>query len=326
MTTLDSVGRANAFLAAGDRARAITLIEQAAAAGQNEALFTLAVWLLAGDPTPRDLPRARAVLRRCASTGNGDAAMIEIALTATGSGGAPDWAGALVLLKQAAKTHPVAAEHAALIDAMALNELGDPVTLPDAETLGEAPNVRRYPGLLSAAECAHVIAWTEGQLQAAVVIDPRTGRTMQHPIRTSDGAVIGPARETLVIHAINRRLAAASETLTKQGEPLAVLRYAPGQQYRPHLDTITGTANQRILTVLVYLNAGYGGGETLFTATGVKVEPRAGDAIVFSNTLPDGRADPRSIHAGLPVTHGVKRLATRWIRAQTYDPWNPPRP
>lgn len=326
MSTFDSVDQANTLLAAGNRPAAIAMIEQAAAAGDSEALFTLAIWLLAGDPTPRDLPRARAVLRRCAATGHRDAAMIEIALMATGSGAAANWREALALLQRVAATDPVAAQHQALVAAMVLTETGDPVSLPEAEQLSAAPHVWRYAALLTPAECAHIVDWTETQLQPAIVIDPRTGRTMRHPIRTSDGAVIGPARESLAIHAITRRLAAASGTQTQQGEPLAVLRYAPGQQYRPHLDTITGTLNQRVLTVLVYLNEGYHGGETLFTATGLKIAPRIGDAIVFSNVTADGRVDQRAIHAGLPVTQGIKRLATRWIRARPYDPWNPPRP
>ncbi|MGY2735518.1 2OG-Fe(II) oxygenase [Sphingomonas sp. UYP23] len=326
MSAFDSVGQANALLATGNRSSAISIIEQAAAAGQSDALFTLAIWLLAGDPTPRDLPRARAVLKRCVATGHCNAAIIEIALTATGAGAPADWRKALALLAQSARTDPVAAQHEALVAAMSLSETGDPLSLPEAEPLGATIDVRRYPALLSPAECTHIIDWTEAQLQPAVVIDPRTGRTLQHPIRTSDGAVISPARESLAIHAITRRLAAASGTQTQQGEPLAVLRYAPGQQYRPHLDTITGTPNQRVLTVLVYLNEGFRGGETVFTATGLKIAPRLGDAIVFSNVLPDGRIDQRAIHAGLPVTQGVKRLATRWIRARPYDPWNPPRP
>lgn len=37
-------------------------------------------------------------------------------------------------------------------------------------------------------------------------------------------------------------------------------------------------------------------------AIGLKIAPRMRDAIVFSNVLPDGRIDQRSIHAGLPVT------------------------
>lgn len=49
--------------------------------------------------------------------------------------------------------------------------------------------------------------------------------------------------------------------------------------------------------------------------------PRGGDALLFVNTLADGLPDPGSRHAGLPVTHGAKWLATRWIRRAAIDPW-----
>ena len=56
----------------------------------------------------------------------------------------------------------------------------------------------------------------------------------------------------------------------------------------------------------------------------ITVTPRGGDALLFFNTLADGRADPATRHAGLPVRSGAKWLATRWIRARPLDPWNQP--
>ena len=136
--------------------------------------------------------------------------------------------------------------------------------------------------------------------------------------------MIGPTRETLPIRAINLRVAAVSGSTVDQGEALVVLRYTPGQEFRPHYDSLPNTRNQRAATVLLYLNDGFGGGETVFPAYGLSVRPKAGDAILFSNTLPDGSPDARANHAGLPVTHGVKWLATRWIRARPFSPWTGP--
>jgi len=76
--------------------------------------------------------------------------------------------------------------------------------------------------------------------------------------------------------------------------------------------------------MLLYLSDEFEGGATSFPRYGVTVRPRAGDAVAFSNTLPDGSVDQRSLHAGEPVTRGVKWLATRWIRARPYDPWTGP--
>ena len=131
----------------------------------------------------------------------------------------------------------------------------------------------------------------------------------------------GPLAEDRVIQLINERLAQVTGTTAEQGEPLHVLRYLPGQEYRPHVDALPGVANQRHWTVLVYLNQGYGGGATRFDLAGVEFAGREGDALVFRNVDAAGASDPRTRHAGLPVTEGIKWLATRWIRARRYHPW-----
>jgi prolyl 4-hydroxylase len=101
-----------------------------------------------------------------------------------------------------------------------------------------------------------------------------------------------------------------------------LLRYSPGGEYRAHMDALSNEANQRILTVLVYLSDDYRGGETSFPRAGLVFRGAPGEALVFRNALPDGRPDPATVHAGLPVEAGVKYLASRWIRAErfTYPP------
>lgn len=315
------IDQANAALQRGDTARAIAVIQQAADRGDPDALFQAALWRLIGRPLARDLPRARMLLRRAADAGSSDAAMIEIALTANGSGGTKDWPTALRLLRQAASTNPAAAAQLATLDAMAIDTAGNPSTLPRPQMLSVDPAVSRFPALLTPDECRYLIAAVDDILAPATVVDPATGRMISNPIRTSDGAVIGPTRENLVVRAINRRIAAISGTPFDNGEPLSVLRYRPGQQYRLHSDALPGNANQRVATVLVYLNDDFSGGETDFPAIGVTVKPAIGDAVLFRNITGSGAADQRMVHAGLPVTKGVKWLATRWIRAARFDPW-----
>jgi prolyl 4-hydroxylase len=98
---------------------------------------------------------------------------------------------------------------------------------------------------------------------------------------------------------------------------LQVLHYAPGERYHEHSDALPGVApnQQRVLTFLIYLNEDYEGGETSFPALGLNVRGRLGDGLLFRNATPDGRPDERALHASLPVTNGVKHLASRWIRA-----------
>lgn len=302
---------------------ALPLLAGASDAGDVDALFALARWFLAGEHVRRDVPRARILLRRAVEIGHVDAALMEIALTANGSGAPADWPMALRRLREAATVDPLAAEHLALVEAMSLDSRGYPTCAFASESLSTALNLSIFRKFLTPAECAHIAKAGAPVLAPSEVIDSVTGNAQRNPVRTSDGGILGPTREDLVVGAITRRIATISKTDLDQGEPLTILRYAPGQQYRLHLDVLPGVANQRIRTVIIYLNEGFGGGETYFPDRDLRIVPRGGDAIMFDNCNPDGSTDPSSRHAGLPVTMGSKWVATRWIRKQTLELWSP---
>lgn len=299
---------------------AVELLTSAGDDGDAEALMQLAIWHLAGENVPRDFVAARALLRRAIEIGHVDAALMEVALTANGTGGQADWPAAMALLRTAAAGDPVAAAQLALLQAMRLDAHGRSA-VPAGEPLSHEPAVTRFRALLTQGECEHLARTGNELLEPASVLDPASGVPIPHPVRTSDAGAIGPAREDLVVQAINKRLAAISNTNVARGEPLTILRYRPGQQYRLHHDAIAGARNQRTHTVLVYLNSGFPGGETHFPDLGLTLRPQGGDAILFANLRPDGSPDPRARHAGLPVQAGAKWLATRWIREHPVDPW-----
>lgn len=318
------IDEAEALRSAGQPEAALAFLQARARAGDPAALHEMARWHMVGDLVPRNLLAAREFLELAASQGDEDAELSLIALMANGSGAAPDWSGALKRLRLAAdRGNEEAGKHIALLNRMDLLADGAPRQLPRAELLSEHPPIKRWRALLSPAECAHVATRVLDLLAPSMVADPATGRAMPHPVRKSSAAVIGPTRETLPIQAIQRRIASATETKAVQGEPLAVLHYAPGQEYLAHMDTLPNETNQRITTVLLYLNAGYVGGETQFPANGLRIAGALGDAVAFSNVRPDGTPEPASRHAGLAVRSGVKWLATRWIRQAPLDIWTP---
>jgi prolyl 4-hydroxylase len=309
MSILDEAGR---LAQAGRRVDAVALVERAAEAGDAEALFALANWRLYGIFVPRDPAAAHPLLARAAEAGNNEAAHVRANLTANGTGCEADAEAAVAQLR--AIGDPAAQRQIALLEAMADAER----TL---ETLSEDPPVRLVRALFTADECAYLIDCAAPALRPSVIVDAATGRPKPDPVRTSDGMNFGPAQEDLVVNALNRRIAAATGTPYACGEPLHVLRYSPGQEYRPHLDALPGVDNQRRWTALVYLNGGYAGGETIFPELGLSAKGEPGDCLIFRNVLEDGRKDPRTRHAGAPVTGGVKWLATRWIRARPFDPF-----
>ncbi|MET3761497.1 2OG-Fe(II) oxygenase [Sphingomonas sp. UYEF23] len=291
----------------------LVAIERDANAGSGAALLELARLYLVGRDVPRDLPRARDHFARAAAAGEQTAAAVYRAFVANGTGGAPDWPAALRLL-EADHVDPDAAEQLSLIAAMALDETGaGPMPLV-GEPLSAQPRILLFRRFLSNAEADYLVARATPRFQPALVVHPVTGQQIPDPIRTSNLAAFPLALEQPAIHAINRRIAAASQTDVGAGEPLTVLRYRPGQQYRAHLDTLPRVDNQRLATMLVYLNDGYGGGETHFPKIGLKVRAQKGDALLFYNVRDGGQPDPLTLHEGMVVSAGEKLVASRWIR------------
>jgi prolyl 4-hydroxylase len=321
MMHADTIASALRFARNGQPGPAIATFEKAGQHGDASAMAELATWLLRGDLIPRDLSRARIALRRAVEIGHVDAALLEAALTANGTGGPSDWSQAVTLLKTAAKTDPVAAQQMALLGAMHLNPDGYPLSSPTPEILCKSPYVVRFRGAVTPAECLHIAGVGHPHLEPCVVIDPVTRRPIAHPVRTSFSATIGPAQETLPVAALNRRFATLTRTPLQNGEPLQILKYATGQEYKLHSDAVPGATNQRTVTAIAYLNDGFGGGETDFPLANLRIIPRAGDIIAFTSTGVDGALDRLARHAGLPITSGIKWIATRWIRREAFNAW-----
>ena len=284
--------------------------------GDGAAAYELAEWCREGELVRRDFALARDLYLRAAQAQVIEAYRRYMAFLAVGVGGPRDWQMALQLLADLAKIDSSAASQAAVIEAMKLTDSGDPAMLPEREIVRDRPMICRFPALFSDEECDFLSRAAEPYFEPAETVEEYTGRTFRNPIRTSDTAVFPWVAENPAVHALNRRIAAASGTLPEQGEPLQVLRYRQEQQYRPHTDAVPGLENQRVMTMLVYLNDEFEGGETEFTELGITIRPRRGEGLLFRNVDDKGRPEPSLLHAGKPVRNGMKLLASRWIREQ----------
>jgi prolyl 4-hydroxylase len=319
LSTSVAAESAVALAQAGAVGDACRVLEQAVAAGDGMAAATLADWRMAGQLVRRDIAAAQALYGLAHELGVDEAAGPHLALLASGAGGAPrDWPG--VLDRLAARRDSFSRQQVRLLEAMDLTETGDPRRLPEASPLHPAPRIATIPAFLTPDECRYLIALATPRLQASQVVDPRSGRLIHDPVRTARSAAFPLVFEDPVLHAINRRLAAATGTAWEQGEPAQVLCYRPGEEYKLHSDALPGgVPNQRAATVLVALNEAYDGGETRFPAIDWAWRGRSGEALVFHNVDEAGAIEPAARHAGCPVRQGTKFLLSRWIRERALD-------
>jgi len=194
-------------------------------------------------------------------------------------------------------------------------------------SLLESPRVVHFGGLLSGDECDALVALAEGRLEPSTVVDDVAGAFVTHADRTSAGACFQRGEFALVA-TLERRIAALLHWPVDHGEGLQVLRYAPGAEYKAHFDFFDpdkpGSAihlaegGQRVGTLVMYLCDVEAGGGTGFPRLGFEVRPAKGDAVFFTDVDAQGRVDPRTLHAGLPVLRGHKVIATKWLRQRQH--------
>lgn len=322
----DVPARAQQLAEAGRVADAFRLLTTAVAARDAAAAAELADWRLSGQIIRRDLAAARDLYGQAALFGLDGAAPVHIAMLANGAGGAIPrrWADAITALRLRAPRDPLAAHQLRLLDAMNLDADGNPVGCPPSDTLNADPLVARVPAFLTADECAYIVSRGEALLQPAVVVDPRSGRFVRDPVRNATTASFPFVEEDPVLHALNRRIAVVTGTDTDRGEPLQLLSYRPGEEYKLHSDALPPGGNQRTDTFLVTLSDGFTGGETSFPRLGLSLRGAVGEGFHFRNCDVQGRAHPDAWHAGTPVRSGRKLMLSRWIRSQPLDLSGPP--
>jgi prolyl 4-hydroxylase len=301
------------------------LLEARAGAGDGPAQYELGLRLLQGDRAPRRPGHAVQWIVRAAEQGHAPALQTAAVFAVMGLDSPPDWPRALLLMRRAADGGDEGAKRQlSLLGADAFDFTclsGAPA--PRAEM--ESPRISVIEGLLPPAWCDWIVERAAAHLGRARVYAATGPATNDY--RTNSEAVMRPERSDLVLEMANARIASVTGMPIGQQEATHVLHYEVGEQFKPHFDFIDprlpyGRRNielygQRVLTVLIYLNDGFEGGETLFVSPDWRFKGAKGDAVMFWNVKPDGQADRDSMHAGLSPTRGEKWLFSKWVHDQT---------
>jgi prolyl 4-hydroxylase len=186
------------------------------------------------------------------------------------------------------------------------------------------PLIETFEDVYAAEECEYIIALGEGLLQKSVTLRPDVPGEVKSDIRTSSDHEFYTFQEDFALRWLQWRMLNLLQVPLHQAEQLVLLRYVPGEEYKPHRDYLPPSARgmgthpdlpgQRVHTAFCYLSDVEAGGETDFPLLNVRISPQRGRVVHFLNVLADGEPDARTLHAGMPVIAGTKWLATLWTR------------
>lgn len=196
------------------------------------------------------------------------------------------------------------------------------------EQLSTNPRISVLKEFLTPTECDYLTMRAKPYLIPATVTNEKRGRTEVAPIRICTYAFFPANHEDPIVKNIEERLSKAANLPVINCEPLQIVNYQVGGEYKPHydffnLDSLGGRVycrigGQRVLSLVLYLNTPEAGGETIFPKIDLAVKPVKGDALLFHDIDEFGKEDPLTLHGGAPVLAGEKWIATAWFRAREY--------
>ena len=195
----------------------------------------------------------------------------------------------------------------------------------ERETISEDPPIAVFRDVLTPVDCAHLMFLALPRLQRAHVIDPDGPKEgMVSEVRTSMSTYLPFAAVDLIGRYVELKIIGETGEQLEASEPMSILRYAPGEYYRPHVDyfdpdlptsrELLADGGQRTASAVTYLAAPSSGGGTSFPELKLCVPAAAGSTLWFRNCHEDGRIDERSLHAGVTVDDGEKWVVTKWFR------------
>ncbi|MBA2543154.1 MAG: 2OG-Fe(II) oxygenase [Deltaproteobacteria bacterium] len=164
-----------------------------------------------------------------------------------------------------------------------------------------APVAFTIPGVMTAAECAAMVARIDALVPTEAPISTPGGPVMRPDVRNNQRAMFD---DVPFAAALFDRIASKLPTLcgtrpVGTNERFRAYRYEPGQRFAPHFDGCfrRNDSERSELTFMVYLNDGFSGGSTQFHDYEVDVRPQVGMALLFQH---------RVLHEGCVVNSGTK--------------------
>jgi hypothetical protein len=155
-------------------------------------------------------------------------------------------------------------------------------------------------GVLSPQECEDHIASAEARGFDSAPITTAAGFDYRPEIRNNSRVIVD---DPLLADSIWARIAdfipeaLDGRVVVGLNERFRYYRYDPSQRFATHSDGYYERSNgeRSLLTFMIYLNSGFGGGATVFDLTTIR--PQVGLGLVFRHAL---------VHEGAVVTRGRK--------------------
>lgn len=181
-----------------------------------------------------------------------------------------------------------------------------------------------HEGIITEEEAEYILKEAEKLFEQSEVV----GTGVDLTSRRSSTAWLRK-KEDEKIRKIIQRICDLTNMPIENAEDLQVVKYLPNGYYRPHHDSCCDKndackkfeedGGQRVVTMVIYLNDGFKGGETNFPNLKMRLKaPKCGGLLFYPLEKGGNRCHPHALHEGTDVIEGVKYIANVWIRENKF--------
>lgn len=185
-------------------------------------------------------------------------------------------------------------------------------------------DIAYYDDFLNEEEIQHLLSITKEKFERSVVVSGEDGQDVIDA-RSSQSAYLALGGDNIIRH-LEMKIANYFSWPVLKGEPLQVIKYQEGQEYKAHFDHFSSTTEankhlvtpqfQRTATLIMYLKECEEGGATVFPTLGMRFAAKRGSALFFRYGLDELKN--LMLHGGEPVIKGEKVIATKWFKTLHY--------
>lgn len=184
-------------------------------------------------------------------------------------------------------------------------------------------------------ECVQLCQAVDLHSKPSVHLDLSTGKAgFQEYFRKSNTLVLHP--KDRLCSSIVHRMAEVLHLSFVQSEPPNVIKYQPGDYFKPHVDGFSpihfalahsgnsdrlielNTAGNRTWTLMIYLNDNYIGGQTCFPLVSISFTPKPGLLVGWKNTQ-SNEVIQESLHQSTEIISGHKYVLVVPFREKACD-------
>ena len=171
-------------------------------------------------------------------------------------------------------------------------------------------------------ECLSLCNAVDAHAKPSVHLNLATGEALpQTHFRKSNTLVLHPADQ--LCSSIVERMAKVLDSSPSQAEPPNIIKYQPGDYFKPHVDGFSpihfalahtgasdrlielNSAGNRTWTLMLYLNDDFIGGQTNFPLMSIAFIPKPGLLVGWKNTY-SSEVIPESLHQSTEIISGFK--------------------